>query len=324
MQRRALIVGIDDYDHATTLYCCVNDANKMKDILNKNEDRSPNYECLLLTSTDREPVTRKRLRKVLNETFNNFPGDVLFYFSGHGDPSETGGYIVTQDGEQNDVGIPMDEILTLAIKSPAKSILLVLDCCFSGNIGNPSILQDSSPEAPQKSFIRQGMTILAASRPTEPAMEFGGHGVFTRLVLGALAGGAADVRGRISAAAVYAYVEQSLGAWHQRPIYKSYAHSLDPIRLCVPSVPDVLLRQLPLLFLDSRDRIQLDPTYEHTIDTAIPSKVEVFDKLKILRNARLLLTEDNEDLYYIALKSKKVMLSPLGQFYWMLASDGRI
>jgi hypothetical protein len=55
------------------------------------------------------------------------------------------------------------------------------------------------------------------------------------------------VRGQVSAAAIYAYVEQALGPWDQRPIYKSNATQLSPIRYCTPDIEDDELRRLPQL-----------------------------------------------------------------------------
>lgn len=324
MPRRALIIGVDEYAKVSQLNGCVNDAKGIKAVLEKHEDGSPNYDCRLLTSDVPDSVSRAQLRACLAETFCGFTGDIVFYFSGHGAITESGGFIVTQDGQQGDIGIPMDEILTLANKSPARSILLMLDCCFSGNLGNPALLQTGNLESLQISLIKEGVTILAASKPSEAAAEIGGHGVFTDLVIGALSGGAADIRGRVSAAAIYAYVEQALGPWDQRPIYKSHAQTLDPIRLCIPSVSDIVLREIPKLFMNPSDSLRLDPSFEHTHEDKNPDNVAIFNKLKTLRNARLLLTEADEDLYYVALQSKQVMLSPLGQFYWKLAKLGRL
>lgn len=324
MSRRALIIGIDEYEKVSQLNGCVNDANAIKSVLEVHEDGSPNYDCRVLTSDIPESVSRSAIRKCLEDAFRGFDGDVVFYFSGHGAIAEAGGFIVTQDGQNGDIGIPMDEILLLANKSSAKSVLLILDCCFSGNLGNPASLQASHLKPLQKALLREGVTILAASKPSETVAEIAGHGVFTDLVIGALSGGAADVRGRVSAASIYAYVEQALGPWDQRPIYKSHANTLDPIRVCSPSVVDSVLRELPKLFGSPTDCMRLDPSYEYTHDNKSPENIEVFNKLKKLRNARLLQTEDDEDLYYVALNSKQVMLSPLGQFYWKLAERGRI
>lgn len=295
----------------------------MKEVLERHEDGSRNYDCRVLTSPGPKPITRRFLREQWADLFENFNGDVLFYFSGHGSPTNVGGYLVTQDGVTGDPGLAMNDLLTLANRSKAKSILLILDCCFSGDLGNPPNLQgDGSIE--NQAQLREGLTILAASRPTQIASEIAGHGVFTNLVLGALKGGASDVRGRVSAASIYAYVEQALGAWDQRPVYKSHADRLPPVRFCGAWVADSLLRELTTIFENPDSVFLMDPSFEETEPAKNLENVETFYKFKILRNARLLTTQEGKDLYYVALESKGVQLTPLGQFYWELVNRGRI
>lgn len=316
MSRSALLVGIDAYENLTPLTGCVADARALCELLRTHEDGTPNYDCRLLTSADGVAVTQKILRTQWQKLFENPGVDVLFYFSGHG--SKTGGFLITQEGEKGDLGLPMQELLTFANRSKARSVLLILDCCYSGLVGNSSYADESHAQ------LREGVTILAASRSTEQAFESNGHGVFTKLVLGALSGGAADVQGKVSVASVYAYVEQSLGSWEQRPMYKSHADSLPPIRQCEPAVPDSLLRELPSLFPKADSPLRLNRSFERTEKSAKPENVKVFNKLKLLRDARLLVTRGKKDLYYIARESGWVKLSLLGQFYWDLARRGRI
>ncbi len=166
--------------------------------------------------------------------------------------------------------------------------------------------------------------MLAASRPKGVAKEIEGQGVFTELVVSALDGGGADLRGYISAASIYAYVDQALGPWDQRPIYKSYSSKLAPLRRCEPQVPDAVLRELPNLFPLPDEIYLLDPSHEHTHESAKKEKVAVFDQLKLLRNAHLLRTVAGEDLFCAAINSGPVELTPLGRFYWRLSSRKRI
>jgi hypothetical protein len=342
MSKRALLVGIDNYDKVSSLSGCINDAVAMKEVLERNEDGSKNYECRILTSSDPEPVTRKYLRQQWKELFENFTDDILFYFSGHGTPTDVGGYLVTQDGEIDDPGLSMNDLLTLANNSKAKSVLLILDCCFSGDLGNSANLQGGDNSVENQAQLREGVTILTASLATQVSKEIAGQGVFTKLVVGALSGGASDVRGRVSAASIYAYAEQALGAWDQRPMYKSHANCLAPIRLCKPFVSDNLLRELPTLFEDQEFKYYMNPSYEvsNTLDhphfkppETDKGNVAIFDKFKILRNARLVTTSNEKDLYFVALENTEdkeeedldfVILTPLGQFYWQLANDEKI
>lgn len=290
----------------------------MAALLTEHYDGAPNYECQVLTSADSR-IDEAGLRGRVREAFRGVEGaDVIFYFSGHGMVSDAGGYLVTQDARMDDHGYPMFELLHAANVSRAKSVLILLDCCHAGSIGsNPG-------EQYNQVTLAEGVTVLAASTGDQESGEAMGNSIFTSLVLDALSGGAADIRGRVSAAAVYAYVEQALGAWQQRPMYKSHAKELDPIRLCEASVDDRLLRELSKLFTVPTATIDMDPTFEKTVEERIDDHVALFDKFKILRNAGLLETCQGEDLYDAAMKSGAVRLTPQGRFYWKLSSDRRI
>jgi hypothetical protein len=318
MSRRALLIGIDRYDNYRSLTGCVADATRMSELVGRNEDGSMNYACQLLTSSGTQLITRAVLRNQWRNLFREFTGEALFYFSGHGAPSDTGGYLLTQDAVQAEPGLPMTELLQLATQSKAREVIIILDCCYSGDIGNvpDAYLPGGSPQAQ----LRHGMTILAASGPSELAKEIAGHGVFTSLVLGALSGGAADVRGQVSAASVYSYVEKALGPWDQRPLYKSYASNLSPIRRCNPTIPDALLRELPAFFPTPDAKYRLAPSYEFTDRFSDQLHVETFNKFKLYRDAHLLKTVKGDDLFFAAKNSNCVELTPLGKFYHMLAS----
>jgi hypothetical protein len=193
-------------------------------------------------------------------------------------------------------------------------VVIVLDCCHSGQIGN---ITDG--EGFNRVSIGPNVTILAGSGATQKSAEDWEHSVFTALMLEALNGGASDVRGEVSAAAMYAYLEQSLGPWDQRPVYKSYARTLKPLRRCAPGVPDLVLARLPEWFKRADSEYRIDPRYEYTHETADESLVKIFDQFKLLRNARLLTTENQKDLYFTALESGKVMLTPQGRLFWKRA-----
>jgi uncharacterized caspase-like protein len=142
MPRRALLVGINSYKAAANLAGCVADAKAMGERLERHQNGRPNYECRLLLDAmeDGTPITRAALRTVCRTLFENFKGEVLFYFSGHGVLTPQGGYLCTSDSTRDDWGVPMEEIVQMAINSPASDILLILDCCHSGDIANPAIL----------------------------------------------------------------------------------------------------------------------------------------------------------------------------------------
>lgn len=109
LARRALIVGIDDYNNFQPLQDCVNDANQIGELLSKNDNGSVNYDCKLNTSPGSERITQKFLSEKWMELFANFEGDILFYFSDHGYLTDIGGYIVTQEGGFGDIGLKIDD-----------------------------------------------------------------------------------------------------------------------------------------------------------------------------------------------------------------------
>ena len=322
MARRALLVGIDKYrdPNIGDLHGAVHDATMMRDVITTHEDGSRNYDCRLYTSPGQWPVTRGTLRSLLRELFHEAES-VLFFFAGHGTPTDVGGVLVTEDAENDDFGIPMSELLVMANRSRAREVFLILDCCFSGSLGNPAILQG---DVEDRALLREGVTILAASRPTETSAEVGGKGLFTALVLHALYGGAADILGNVTSASIYAHVEQSLGSWDQRPLFKTHASKLSPIRRCHPQIPIDVLRLLPTIFPDPMKNLPLTPSYEPTEEPRDAAKEQTFEHLKKFRDSGLLRTVSGEDLYYAAMRSGEVRLTGLGRFYWRLMKEGRL
>ncbi|MCI0494284.1 caspase family protein, partial [candidate division KSB1 bacterium] len=98
--RRALLVGIDNYEHSA-LTGCVNDANSMRDLLARHEDGEPNFDCKLLTAPD-DYVSKSFLREQMEVLFGNEADVALFYFAGHGTYDNLDGYLVTQDAGKYD------------------------------------------------------------------------------------------------------------------------------------------------------------------------------------------------------------------------------
>jgi len=323
MSRRALLVGIDRYDHITPeLSWCVGDALAMRQVLAFHANHDANYACRTLLGTQpphgepSERVTFNGLRASLGELFA-YDGTVAFYFSGHGITTPTGTYLATQDGTQTLPGVLINDVLAMANRSPAREVLLLIDCCYAGALGEPMRAGEVA-----NLYLREGVTLLAAAGARQPALEHGGRGVFTDLLLGALQGGAADVRGAVTTSGIYAYAEQALGPWDQRPVYKSSASHLSPIRFCAPDVTDGELRRLPQLFPRPDHQFRLSPSYEVTHTEALPEHVAIFAQFKRYQVARLLRPSVDRDLYFAALRSHPVELTPLGRFYWQLARAG--
>jgi hypothetical protein len=309
-------VGIDDYPDAP-LNGCVNDARNLAALLERNHDGSPNFTCRLMLAPG-ESISRPSLRRAVEELFNANAEFVIFYFSGHGTENNLGGHLVTPDATDYDDGVALTDILTLANKSKVPHVMILLDSCYSGAFGSiPAMASDTVN-------LRPGVSVLTASRATELAVEQDGSGVFTNLVCGALEGGAADPRGIVTAAGIYSYVDQALGPWDQRPLFKAHVSSLEPIRQCLPAVPLETLRRIPEWFQQPGDEFPLDPSYESTVEGHDPEKSKVFECLQKLRSAHLVEPIGEQHMYWAAMHNKACVLTPLGRHYWRLAKEQRI
>lgn len=333
MSRRALIVGIDSYTNMSSLSGCAADARSVYGLLKRNQDTTPNYECkmLLASSDDGTKIGRAELREACKELFApQYPGELLLYFAGHGILTANGGYLVTSDAVRNDVGVPMQEVVQLALDSRASDILMILDCCHSGDMGNAPLLNAAGNFA-ALATLRENMTVIAASRNTQSAAESAGHGAFTALLLDALDGAAADHLGWVTAPSLYSYVERQFGAWEQRPVYKSHATNVAVIRKCAPLIEREKLVELEKLFHDPHHLMRLDPEYEpedergNVREPVNREKVRIAKLLKEFRDVGLLKpTEKDEQLFWTARWSHTVELTRRGREYWRLIHFGRI
>jgi len=326
--RRALIVGIDDYAGAP-LTGCVRDATTVAATLESNGDGSPNFDIRVLTS-DQVKVTQDRLEAAVDELFAAEAEVALFYFSGHGSIKKTTGTLVTQDTGNGIYGLSMQELIQRANAAHEKvrSIIIILDCCHAGAIGEaPSML------AEEVSAVGKGVIVLSASHKEGYSVESGGQGLFTSIFLEGLRGSAADIRGNITPAAVYSLVDQTLGSWDQRPIFKANVQAFVALRTVQPKVSLETLRSLVTWFKSETDVYPLDPQHEPDREN-VPEKFRglpkdeekerIFKQLQLCNRHGLVVPVDAEHMYYAAINSTGCRLSALGAHYRKLAELRRI
>ena len=320
--KKALVVGINNY-LSSPLRCCINDASGVATVLETHGDGSPNFDVRL----EIDVKTKSKLKTMIVELFFGNSDIALLYFSGHGYLNEIGGYLVTPDHERYDEGTSMDEILVLVNQSKSKDKIVILDCCHSGALGTPTIGGGASQ-------LKEGASILTASRDDEPSLEINGHGVFTNLLLDALQGGASDLRGHISPGGVYAYIDQALGAWEQRPVFKTNVTRFTSLRTVTPQVPLDTLRKITEYFPTPQNEFKLDPSYEDTNTKDVkhvvvepyakPENVAVLKNLQKFQSVGLVVPINSEYMYFAAMESKSCRLTALGYHYWRLVKDKRI
>lgn len=325
--RKALIVGINYYEHQKKLTGCVNDAYSIKPLLDRHENGTSNFDTHLKTATDKDSqIDKSDLKHLVRELFNGDSEIALFYFAGHGHIEDTGGYLMTSECRNGDDGLPMNELLDIVNASNARNKIVILDCCHSGAMGSPNVTGN-------KALIEKGTTILAASRHDQFAAENTEteSGVFTTLLVDALSGGASSLLGDITPGGVYAHIDQSLGYWKQRPIFKTNIEYFITLRTATPSIPLADLHNITTLFEDKGMLFKLDPTYEpersgNETDIPLPVKenTEKFAVLQKYNRVNLVVPDDAPHMYHAAMNSKGCKLTLLGQHYWNLVKENRI
>lgn len=328
--KKALIVGIDDYPNHP-LNGCVNDAIGIANVLEKNEDGSPNFSIRILTS-DKTNVSSELLSETIQTLFTGEADTAFFFFAGHGiiNPETNNGYIVTQDGKRGSLGIPLFDILSLANKAShlIKSTVIVLDSCYSGSMGEVSAINNTNIAT-----IGTGVTILTSCDRNGSASEVNGHGLFTSIIIDGLNGSCADICGRITPASMYSHVDQTLGPWEQRPIYKANVKTFVTLRQVKPKIPLAVLRQLPKYFPTADAIFPLDPSFEPDREN-VPTEFKdlpinednthIFKELQMCNRHGLITPIDVEHMYYAAINSTGCKLTVLGKHYRNLAQMKRI
>lgn len=323
--RIALVVGINYYEHGSALYGCVDDAYAVQAVLARDGDGSINFDCRLLTGTGpTDRVDRGPLKDAVAELFKAKAEIALFYFAGHGHIEATGGYLLATNSARGDEGLSLAEVLTLANASPARNKVVVLDSCHSGIAGTP-------PAAGDLASLSEGLTVLTASTAEQYATEDNGRGVFTSLFVDALHGGAANLTGDITPGSVYAHVDQSLGAWEQRPVFKTNVREFVSLRRVPPPIALDSMRRITEFFPVPGFEFPLDPTFEPELkgrDPGMPPPVientRKFAILQQFNRLNLVVPVGAPHMWHAAMESKGCRLTVLGEHYRRLVEKGRI
>ena len=323
--RVALVVGINYYQHGPSLFGCVDDAYAVKSVLERDDGGTINFDCKLYTGTGpTDTVNRRTLKDSIEELFKKEAEIALFYFSGHGHIEASGGYLLTSDSRRGDEGVSLTEVLNYANNSPANNRIIILDSCHSGIAGD-------SPTDNNIATLKEGVTVLTASTKEQYATEENGRGLYTTLLVDALNGSAANLLGYISPGSVYAHIDQSLGGWEQRPVFKTNVKQFISLRKVSPPISTEDLRRVIEFFPEPGFEYALDPTYEPELkgrDKGMPLPIventRIFAILQKYNRLNLLVPVGAKHMWNAAMESKSCKLTALGDHYRRLVEKKRI
>lgn len=323
--RKALVVGINYYAHSNPLRGCVNDAHSVKSVLERNSDGTVNFDVKLLVGTGpAESVSRADLKDNIQNLFGTDGETALFYFAGHGHLESLGGYLLASDAKRGDEGVSLSDLVAFANTSKARNKIIVLDCCHSGIAG-------TSPSHGPIAELSEGLTILTASTAEQNAEEDKGGGVFTTLFVDALSGSAANLVGDITPGSVYAHIDESLGPWDQRPVFKTNVKSFVSLRKVQPPISLADLQRVTEFFPTPGGHFKLDPTYEPEekgrsvgMPPPNPENTRVFAILQKYNRLNLVVPVDAPHMWHAAMEQKACKLTVLGEHYRRLVERKRI
>lgn len=248
MSRDALVVGINQYQSLPILGAAAADAQSMAEILcRQGECRVTRVPEIIdtdkrLSVGDQMPVTTQFLETALVNLFK--PQGVatttlaLFYFSGHGLQRQAGireGYLATSDTnpDAGNFGVSLTWLRRLIDESPIKQIVVILDCCHSGEIFN---FKEVNPGT-QEGYSR---LVIAASRAYEAAYESidGTQSVLTQALLSGLDPCRVE-KGQINNHSLVDWVSTQLKTEVQQPLFESSGGEIILTRAMGMKVPPV-------------------------------------------------------------------------------------
>ena len=188
----ALIIGINNYQHATPLHYAQKDAIDIQQLLIEQYGFKESNVLMILD----EDATKDNIIQGFNDILDKAKerDRVIIYFAGHGTTYELPnggemGFLIPVDGDPDNLylsSIKMDEIYYLADMSYAKHILYLIDACYGGlAIQNRSLGKELTPEYLKKLTNQRGRQIITAGGKDEEVIENPkwGHSAFTNNLL---------------------------------------------------------------------------------------------------------------------------------------------
>jgi hypothetical protein len=304
----------------------------------EGEARTNWNSSLLADDPDKDQwVAGRKLQRAVTSLLQDDGDDILFYFSGHGFIDEDGGLLLAasdDDPKGTRTGYHLPDLIRAIASSRARSATIILDCCHSGELDKISLPANTC--------------VISAARGDQPAGEREGSGLFTKLLLEGLTGGAADVLGHITVLSLYAFAAGALSSRMdgQEPVLKGYLKRTEPLQRVEGKVSIEDLKDIPLKFhragethkvtkdheatatqteaalaswADQDFRTRPDPWPENVRPTPPQEEFDYFNRL--LKAGLLQHSPEETSLFWTCMHEGSVGLTVLGEYYRQLAGQ---
>lgn len=222
INRYAILIGNSQYDdkNLSCLKFPENDVDSLYKILISKDYCNFSEVSHLKNKLSYEVL--QRIEQILVKARKN--DLVLIYYSGHGKQDLHGRlYLATKDTDieiLKSTSIPIESIKRFIEDSNTNKVIIILDCCYSGSIGNTFLRGGVDDQLQSLSKVR-GTYIITGSTAIQVALEKESekHGIFTKHIIeGIRDWGAADEFGKITIESLYRYVYKQMQEGYQKPM----------------------------------------------------------------------------------------------------------
>ena len=224
-RRIAILIGTNDYSKLDKLEFAENDVREMAKVL-LDLDICGFDEVIELINKNKEEISQ-RIEKVFKSAKKN--DQVLIYFSGHGIPSYKFDLcLLFKDTDPDSLlstSLKFDYINECKEQSACNSVVVILDCCYSGAAG----MKGDFVQEMLSTYSGSGTILLTSTGQTGSSIAKEDqelkHGVFTHFLLKGLKEWAADYddNGIITVDDLYKYTfNETKAKGLQRPQKKGH------------------------------------------------------------------------------------------------------
>lgn len=186
----ALIIANENYQDEENVENAINDGIIFSDYCEKTIG-VPHDNVKLVKNATLNNI--KRHLNWLTQVMDVYQGEasIIFYYAGHGIPDESNrsAYLLPVDGFGSDVstGYSLDQLYTDLSSKPAKSVIVLLDACFSGTKRDGGMLASARGVAikAKQNAPKGKMVVFSAAQGDETAYPYKEkrHGMFTYYLL---------------------------------------------------------------------------------------------------------------------------------------------
>lgn len=195
-RKRAVVIGVDEYQHITPLKYCGSDAREVASAFRDSLEFKEEDILVLTTDSPHKPNRNDIIREVGTFLQQDIKDDELlvFYFSGHGmrDPRSKRDYLLPLDASLVDAkeeGLSVEYLVDKLSDTGCKNIVMFIDACREDfDEGGKAVGTSGVGEFSRGAVDREGLVTFFSCDPKEKSYEIEelGHGSFTYCLLEAI------------------------------------------------------------------------------------------------------------------------------------------